>query len=519
MPVTTTFPGVYLEELPSAVRTITGVPTSITAFLGRARRGPAEEPVTIESFPEFTRIFGGLWLESTLGYAVRDFFANGGGQAIVVRLFHAKSGKPARATLSVHGLTLEAADPGAWANLLRVRIDHDVAGPDSANLFNLSVRDGSTGQVEVFRNVAAIVGHPRQVDTVLRTESRLLRMTNALSGTRPAPHADPAPGTDSWADDNIDTFTRVADGDRATDGTFLDFNDFAGPGKEANREGLFVLEETDLFNLLCIPPYREDGNVDLFLIDKAAVYAEKRRAMLLVDPPSQWTNREAARLGIEQFPRSKNAAIFFPRLRQFDPLRGDRLGEFVPCGAVAGVFARIDAKRGVWKAPAGLEATLAGVPQLRVALTDPENGVLNQLGVNCLMTKPAVGHVVWGARTLEGDDRRASEWKYIPVRRLALFLEESLFRGTQFVVFEPNDETLWAQIRLNIGAFLQRLFLQGAFQGRSPSEAYFVRCDKDTTSQSDIDRGIVNIVVGFAPLKPAEFVIIQIQQVAGQAAV
>jgi phage tail sheath protein FI len=190
--------------------------------------------------------------------------------------------------------------------------------------------------------------------------------------------------------------------------------------------------------------------------------------------------------------------------------------DFVPCGAVAGVFARTDASRGVWKAPAGLEATLVGVSQLSVSLTDAENGELNPLAINCLRTMPAVGSVAWGSRTLNGDDRLASEWKYIPVRRLALYIEESLYRGTQWVVFEPNDEPLWAQIRLNLGAFMHNLFRQGAFQGKTPREAYFVKCDKETTTQNDINLGIVNILVGFAPLKPAEFVVIKIQQIAGQ---
>jgi len=188
---------------------------------------------------------------------------------------------------------------------------------------------------------------------------------------------------------------------------------------------------------------------------------------------------------------------------------------FVPCGILAGVMARTDAQRGVWKAPAGLDASLNGVDALQVNLNDAANGILNPLGINCLRSFPS-GRVAWGARTLRGADRDADEYKYIPVRRLALFLEESLYRGTQWVVFEPNDEPLWAQIRLNVGAFMQNLFRQGAFQGRTPREAYLVKCDKETTTQNDINLGIVNILVGFAPLKPAEFVIIKIQQLAGQ---
>ena len=203
-------------------------------------------------------------------------------------------------------------------------------------------------------------------------------------------------------------------------------------------------------------------------------------------------------------------------MKQPNPLSDGQVEEFAPCGAVAGVFARTDTTRGVWKAPAGLDATLGGVPQLSVALTDMEIGELNMLGVNCLRTMPAAGRVVWGSRTLVGDDRLTSDWKYIPVRRTALFIEESLYRATQWIVFEPNDEPLWSQIRLNIGAFMHDLFRKGAFQGITPKDAYFVKCDKDTTTQSDINLGIVNIVVGFAPLKPAEFVVIKLQQMAGQ---
>jgi phage tail sheath protein FI len=312
-------------------------------------------------------------------------------------------------------------------------------------------------------------------------------------------------------------------GDRASDGERLEEADFTGEGKDAGKTGLYALKKVDLFNLLCIPPYKSDGNVDMSLITDAAKYCQDRRAFLLVDPPTGWIDKNEAVAGINPPPptpadieRSKNAAVFFPRFMQPNPLRDDQLEERVPCGVIAGIFARTDAQRGVWKAPAGLAATLSGIQRLSVTLTDPEIGELNPLGVNCLRLAPAAGPVVWGARTLEGDDRLASEWKYIPIRRLALFIEESLYRGTQWVVFEPNDEPLWSQIRLNVGAFMRNLFRQGAFQGASPREAYFVKCDNESTTQNDINLGIVNIVVGFAPLKPAEFVVLKIQQIAGE---
>jgi phage tail sheath protein FI len=312
----------------------------------------------------------------------------------------------------------------------------------------------------------------------------------------------------------------VEEADSASDGGLLSANDFIGGGLFDAKRGLYALRKADLFNLLCIPPYLPTDDVDVTVISAAATYCEQSRAMLLVDAPSDWSSvaaavSDAGDVVANVGTNSKNAALFFPRLRQPNPLRENQIEDFASCGAVAGIFARTDTQRGVWKAPAGLEATLVGVPQLSVPLTDLENGQLNPLGINCLRSMPAAGRVVWGSRTLQGNDRLASEWKYIPVRRLALFIEETLYRSTQWVVFEPNDEPLWSQIRLNIGAFMQGLFRQGAFQGKTPREAYFVKCDRETTTQTDINSGIVNIVVGFAPLKPAEFVIIKIQQMAG----
>ena len=523
MPVTPTYPGVYIEEIPSGVRTITGVATSIAAFIGRARRGRVNEPVTINSYADFERIFGGLWIDSSLGYAVRDFYLNGGSQAIIVRLYRAEEGtgaKPAKAELNANGLELVAAYEGAWGNYLRARIDLDVSedvakdfGLVKADLFNLAVRDTKTGLEERFRNVTTKES-PRIVDRVLENESRLVR-AKTLPSAVPTAHDDPKPGQDIWKEDNLSD--PVPETAKASDGQRLKEVNFTGEGKESAKQGLYALRKADLFNLLCIPPYMLDGNVDPTLVGTAAKYCEGRRAILLVDPKSEWNDKDDVKSEVSTIgTNSKNAALFFPRLRQANPLRDNQLEDFVPCGAVAGICARTDTQRGVWKAPAGLETTLIGVPQLSVPLTDAENGELNPLGVNCLRVMPASGPVVWGSRTLQGDDRLASEWKYIPVRRTALFIEESLYRGTQWVVFEPNDEPLWAQIRLNIGAFMQNLFRQGAFQGRTPREAYLVKCDSETTTQNDINLGIVNIVVGFAPLKPAEFVIIKIQQLAGQ---
>jgi len=246
----------------------------------------------------------------------------------------------------------------------------------------------------------------------------------------------------------------------------------------------------------------------------------KRRAFLIVDSKAEWNSPSTAQSGLAAMNLTgdvaRNAALYFPRIKQADPKLDGQIETFPASGLIAGVIARTDAQRGVWKAPAGTDASLNGTAALQVNLTDAENGLLNPLGINSLRSLPIYGNVVWGARTLRGADAAADEYKYVPVRRTALFIEESLYRGLKWVVFEPNDEPLWSQIRLNVGAFMHNLFRQGAFQGKTPREAYLVKCDAETTTQNDINLGIVNIVVGFAPLKPAEFVIIKLQQLAGQ---
>jgi uncharacterized protein len=609
MPVALTYPGVYVEEVPSGVRTIAGVPTSTTAFIGRARRGPTNLPVVLNSYGDFERRFGRLWNDSTLSFAVRDFFLNGGGQAVVVRLFHpsfadeaarlaalaaataqaqtaadaveaaavaavagapdaqavadaalaavAAAGAPGpvalaaataaaaagsaavagaaapgdvataitaaeagvvaaaaapaapvtRARLAVDTLALEAAYEGTWANSLRARVDYDTA---VAGLFNLSVRDGGTGDVETHRNLSVDPANPRCALNVLAAESRLVRVFGALPPARPAASTAPAAGADPFGATTSSGVTT-----QASDGVALSANDYLG--SETAKTGIFALAKADIFNLLCVPPYTPATDVEPNVWAAAAAYCERRRAVLIVDPPSNWTTKDLAVAGVAALgTTSANAALYFPRVRMVNTERDNQVETFAPCGVVAGVIARTDSQRGVWKAPAGQEATLVGVPELAVGLTDAENGELNPLGVNCLRAMQPAGRLVWGARTRQGADALASQWKYLPVRRMALYIEEALYRGTQWVVFEPNDEPLWAQIRLNIGAFMQGLFRQGAFQGSKPSEAYLVKCDRETTTQDDINRGIVNIVVGFAPLKPAEFVVIKLQQLAGQ---
>ncbi|MBS0583151.1 MAG: phage tail sheath family protein [Proteobacteria bacterium] len=580
MPVALTYPGVYVEEIPSGVHTITAVATSIAAFVGRAPRGPVNEATVITSFSDYDRQFGGLSLTSGMSFEVRDFFTNGGQQAVIVRLYHADPGNPAAsppvpaansvAHFAVGPLKFVAADEGAWGANLRISVDQDGARPDVAqsllgpsakasDLFNLSVTDTGTGAGERYLNLT-VKDSARRVDNVLVAQSSLARYDGKVDGT-----ATVTAGSDALSvlekalsdaknklqQDQIagaaaatitDDQKKVSDATDArnkfladpknavSDGLELTAADFVPAGSA--KTGLQALEQLyardQLFNLLCIPPFNPSSSVgsvpsdvDPLVVAAAAAYCEQRRAMLLVDAPSGWNSAGAAVSGFSADPdqvgtRSRNAALFFPRPMMPNPLSNNQLQTFAAGGVVAGIFARTDTQRGVWKAPAGIDAALVGVSSLSVPLTNDENGQLNPLGINCLRNFPVYGRVLWGSRTLKGADAFADEYKYVPVRRTALFIEESLYRGTQWVVFEPNDEPLWASIRLNVGAFMHDLFRQGAFQGSTPKDAYFVKCDKDTTTQNDIDKGIVNILVGFAPLKPAEFVVIQLQQMAGQ---
>jgi phage tail sheath protein FI len=250
----------------------------------------------------------------------------------------------------------------------------------------------------------------------------------------------------------------------------------------------------------------------------ASAFCKARRAVLFVDPDSTWSDVTACVAGLPGIRTGlvkDHSAIYWPRVVIVDPATS--LPRTIdPAGSVAGVVARIDGSRGVWKAPAGLEAAVLGIRDLQYRISHDENGVINPEALNAIRAF-ASGIVVWGARTVDGFDNSGNtDYRYLPVRRMALMLEESLYRGLAFAVFESNDEPLWSQIRLAAGSFMNGLFRQGAFQGLRASDAYFVKCDSETTTQTDINLGIVNVQVGFAPLRPAEFIVVTIRQRTGQ---
>lgn len=764
MPVQPTYPGVYVQEVPSGVRTITGVSTSVTAFIGTAKKGPINRPVHIFGYPDFERRFGGLDANSEMSYAVRQFFSNGGSQAIIVRVARdpIAASRQLDDLAAASALVLTALDLGSDGNNIEVQINYQSTNPDSD--FNLIVNyvspdNPSDNRTESFLNLSMNSQHARYVEnrvngvsellTVARTaavgglgagtnlsgvlpnistlldathnnlriavngsepvsiliepgfftganaNARLdnlcaniqtivtngsglnpllagftcarsgsqILMTSGVAGEnsrvevlpglnndaaarlslgtsnggqqidavaviRPVEAPDhstltsgnlintdtgglPSAGNstfmismDNRTPELVDITTVVAAGNHGARTTELaqriqtavralrpntpSYRDFtctvntpgaglrqlvltpgsrgaassvvvsaasgdglaatlhllagidgavrtqatnvhlqggnestftAGQaygvyiGSQANREGIYALESADLFNILCLPGI-SDGSI---LMDTEA-YCRSRRAFLIVDAPAtdKRPDQITTTMAGSTLPKSDHAAIYYPWIKMADPLQNGQLRNTAPSGTIAGLYARIDANRGVWKSPAGTEANLVGAQGVEYTLTDGENGFLNPQGINCLRTFPAYGAISWGARTLAGADQIASEYKYVAVRRTALFIEESLYRGLKWVVFEPNDEPLWAQIRLNVGAFMHNLFRQGAFQGVKKKDAYFVKCDRETTTQNDINLGIVNIWVGFAPLKPAEFVILYLQQMTGE---
>ena len=271
------------------------------------------------------------------------------------------------------------------------------------------------------------------------------------------------------------------------------------------------VDKIDAFNLICVP-----GLADAAATAMLQVQAAERRAFLIADcDEAALAATVAASLAGKTGAHAANSALYFPWVLAPDPLQGGAPRAFPPGGFVAGALARTDAMRGVWKSPAGSDVNLVGATDFTVRLTDVEYASLTAQGINCLRKFAGVGPVVWGARTLAGGDGHASDWKYVPVRRTALFLEQSLYAGTKWAVFEPNGEALWSRLRTSVNVFMDGLFRQRAFAGNNPAQAYFVKCDRETTTQADIDRGVVNIVIGFAPLRPAEFVVVSIAQLAG----
>jgi len=520
MPITPTYPGIYIEELPSSTHTITAAATSITVFVGYThpfKTDPANwgKAVEIFSFTDYEREFGGLYtsgvIESHVAYAVNQFFLNGGSDAYVVALqpnyydtTGANKGVVAAATLPLGAVTLTftALEPIDQIPMT-VTINNIQTTTATGDTADITISYGSRG--ETFRKVNLISGDANFINTRINGISQLVTVAPtapATAYTAPFVAVNQAalgystPPDPGWTTYNPADFASVFEADSS-------------------------LDKVSIFNLLVLAGVADNG-----VWSEALAFCERKQAFLILDPPVQDSADGGGSLNLPLIgddiqgsivPKSTNGALYFPYLQSNDPLTGNLI-ELPPSGFVAGIYARTDVNRGVWKAPAGLETTVlntVGVVE-RGRMTDQRQGTLNPLGVNCLRDFPGIGTVVFGARTLVTDNPAFQQWRYVPVRRMALFLEQTLYRNLGWVVFEPNDEPLWVAIRTSIENFMLSLFHQGAFQGSTPSQAFQVKCDSSTTTQTDIDNGIVNIIVAFAPLKPAEFVIIKIAQLAGQ---
>lgn len=578
MPVTPTYPGIYIQEAPSSVHTITPAPTNIAVLIGYThplKTNPANfgKAVQIFGFSDYQRQFGGF-LRSTayasagdaysatatpsssfgdMASAVNQFFLNGGTQAYVVGLLPSAlnniwigsslgpgavgpeiitSGNPpgsivsvTGASLDVDGLTftaLEITDEN-FVMTLTVRPILSSVSPPGSPQADVIITYGpapapqpgvqvSVGTVtETYRRVNLIPGDPNYIETRIGTATNPVSALVTVTVGSPPPSSFAAAVTQQLFPVSLPSaYVLFASSD---------FTD----AMEQNSD----LDKLAVFNLMVIP-----GVTNSSVLSTAEAFCENKFAFLISDPPltdsadgtlQQFPNRIQDTIGAGEIPESKNAALYFPYLQSPDPLTGQPnnlvtgdVNEIAPSATVAGVFSATDLSRGVWKAPAGFQATTTNTTGVvaRGRMTDQRQGVLNPIGVNCLRDFPNIGTAVFGARTLV--TLTDEQWRYVSVRRMALFLEQTLYANLKWVIFEPNFEPLWTAITMSINAFMLGLFNQGAFQGNTPSKAFFVLCNSQTTTQTDIDNGIVNIVVGFAPLKPAEFVIVTIAQIAGQ---
>jgi uncharacterized protein len=412
-------------------------------------------------------------------------------------------------------LTLTAANPGSWGNSLSAAIDTQGINAATAqryklkpsDLFNLTVTYVDPFGLETVESFNCVTLNTASADrflgTILTQQSRFVRYTGS-GGMAPAAGS-------------------AGNGSGGRDSDPLDIATYLGD--ENQKTGLYALEKTPIFNILCIPPDIQDGDTEPFIYQTAAEYCARpiRNAMLIIDPPTRWSDDYKAGnvqgislndLGSFGADEGRSTAVYFPRVVAVDPLLNGGTRVMPNSGFMAGIWAQTDSQVGVWKAPAGLDASINGIVGLEWKMNDAENGMLNPIGVNCLRTFPIGGSVVWGTRTMRGADQLGDEYNYVPVRRTLLYIMDWVLQNTKWAVFQPNDERLWSALRLQIGTFMQGLWKEGALFGTSADKAFFVNCDAATTTPADIDAGRVNVQIGFAPVRPAEFVVVTVQQIA-----
>lgn len=521
MPGSYLHPGVYIEEVPSGAKPIEAVGTATAVFIGYTEQGPMEKPTLISSWSQYDAQFGGILddeisvsgaatpLGDPMGHAVYAFFQNGGGKAYIVR---SASGSPdaSKGGDSDGALTFTAANEGTWGDNLVVRVISKNPGDATNDEFSIAIGTGTADDFvaqEIIGTVTLTNTDAEYIENVINDASGLV--TVAVSTTP----AEVTAGRTAFnaATDGI-TDISLGSGDNGNKPTKTEF------------QGVFTaLEKYRDINIVLLPGQYWDGGTGQGIIEEGIVHCEKMtNRMIIFDPkPGDELKNEK---GIQDLSLSTStyAALYYPWALTGNPhYNADtnpgaaRNVMVSPAAFAAGMWAKTDGRRGVWKAPAGVEAALLGISSLEFVIENAEQDYLNPQGVNALRRLPNYGTVIWGTRTRS--TKSNPEWRYVPVRRTAIFIEESLYNGIQWAVFEPNDHRLWSALRTNIDSFMNGLFRVGAFQGEKASDAYFVRCGLGATmTQGEIDRGQVIVEVGFAPLKPAEFVIVRIKQKVGQ---
>ncbi|MEU1053082.1 phage tail sheath subtilisin-like domain-containing protein [Streptomyces sp. NPDC005876] len=519
-------PGVYVEEVASGSRPIEGVGTSVAAFVGLAPSGPLNEPTLVTNWSQYVAAFGDFTDGYYLAHSVYGFFNNGGSAAYVVRVGGSADGlaedgsangaRPAALAGTAAPAALPAAEPrqlGTFTVTATAAGQHgplsvEVADPEGegpAERFKLIVKDGDKA-VETF-DVSAKKGNRSYVVTQVKERSKLISVAEAAPSAQlarpenqtvalPAPPAAPAEAAPAEQDGSADP----------------------GPaqylGDSADRTGFGGLEAIDEISMVAVPDLMaayQRGAIDLEAVKAVQLGMIAHCELMgdrvaIIDPPPSLNARQIRVWRQETAGYdSKYAALYYPWIKSFDPATGQ--SKIVPpSGHVAGVWARNDSERGVHKAPAN--EVVRGAVDLELQITRGEQDLLNPVGVNCIRAFPGRGIRIWGARTLSSDPA----WRYLNIRRYFNYLEESILLGTQWVVFEPNDQNLWARIRRNVSAFLVSEWRSGALFGSRPEEAYYVKCDEETNPPESVDLGRVVCEIGIAPVKPAEFVIFRLAQ-------
>lgn len=473
-------------------------PTGVTAFVGRALKGPINRAIAVASFAEYSQVFGGLWQPSTLSYAVEHYFDNGGHTAIIVRV--ANGARPPSLTLRADRgeLRLVGLSPGS-REYLRASIDYDGIGAHESDRFNLviqRVRAPASELVEdqeIFRRVSVTHDAERNVETTL-LESRLARVLGPLPVARPDRTPSAYPGA-------VVGYTACnADGD---DGEKLTDYDVIGSGRE--HTGLGALQGAPAFDLLCVPPLSRTQDIGVATLLVAMRICRERHAMLVVDPPSTWQTAAQAVQELRRWPfRSDHAVMYFPRVLAFDRLRG-RHETFASCGAAAGLLARSDDGQPLWSAAEIDEPVLRPGVRGACPVSDAERVRLAQLGVNTLQAVRSQSRAVSTARTLAASGSGTPDWTWLPARRLASFIVGSIERATRWLVFEPGRAAARDRAYRQISAFLDALDMDGAFAGATPRESYFVICDERVNPPELALDGVVCVLFGFAIRRPGEF--------------